>query len=101
MQTRKLAQHIHFKRRVEARFGLQVNRQVIRDIVAMIQSGSLEFAGRAKGAVSAFRIPVGDGRYGVILYDKKTKAPRTILTEQMWERWRTRSISSPSRPAAE
>ena len=82
---KRKAQIWHFRRRVFERFGVRLTNEGVAAVCRMIQDGELPCIGSQSCSRTAFAIPVGDGREAVVIYDKTRKAPRTILTREMWE----------------
>lgn len=81
--TKTEACRIHIKRRFKERFGLDINRHDIRDLVDDIQKGNnILYAKRLTSRVTAFNMNFKNTRC-VVLYDKNRKVPVTVLTPDM------------------
>lgn len=80
--TKLQSQRIHAKRRIEQRFGIQINRHDIREIVNLIQTNRAKFIEKQSNSRSLFSLVFKDNLLYVI-YDKTRKNICTFLTEEM------------------
>lgn len=81
--TKTQASKIHFKNRFKERFGVQINRNDIRELVSDIKEGAnIIKSDRLSLRVTAHTM-IFKRKRCVILYDKVRKVPVTALTIDM------------------
>lgn len=74
-KSKKGGEKIHFKKRFMERFGEEINRHDIKEIVDNIQSGdNVTFVRRDSNRVTLFRTRV-KGHVCIIVYDSDRGAP--------------------------
>ena len=74
---------VHIKRRFKERFGIDINRHDIRELVSNIQSGdNIIREQRLTNRVTAFDMNFKNN-HCVVIYDKIRKVPVTVLTADM------------------
>ena len=76
--TKKMAQKAHFKKRMEERFGVVVNRHDIRHLVEDIMKGDNVFYSRNLSARVSMHSMMFMGKRCNILYDKNRGVPVTV-----------------------
>lgn len=81
MPSKKLAQRIHAKKRLEERYGLTVNRKELREIISLIQGGNACFLERKSTRVTKWQLQY-KGRDIIALYDKNRKNLITVLPQK-------------------
>jgi hypothetical protein len=81
--TKTQSSKIHFKKRFKERFGIEINRNDIRELVSNIKEGSNVI----KSDILSLRVTaytmIFKRKRCVILYDKIRKVPVTALTMDM------------------
>lgn len=68
--SKHVAQRIHAKRRAQQRYGLTLNRQQMRELVAQIQNGKGIFLERQSLRVTLWRVEF-EGRKCKVVYDSR------------------------------
>ena len=81
--TKTEACRVHIKKRFKERFGIDINRHDIRDLVSDIQNGDNVLSSRRlTRRVTVFNMIFKRCRC-TVLYDKDRKVPVTVLTPDM------------------
>ena len=78
MRSKKDCQKAHMKRRVRQRFGIDLNRHDLAEIVSRIQSGQSEFIDRRSLRTARHRLEVKGTTIDVI-YDKSRQTVVSAL----------------------
>ena len=78
IRKKKISQQAHMKRRTLQRFGIELNRHDLADIVATIRAGKSEFIDRRSNRTARHRIKFKDASMDVI-YDNIRKTVVTAL----------------------
>jgi hypothetical protein len=80
MVSKKAAQNIHTKRRALERFGVELNKKDIRQIVSDIQKqkDTVSFVKTISNRVSVWEVSILENK-ALALYDKKRKNLVTLL----------------------
>lgn len=79
---KKLAQRAHAKRRAEQRYGIRMNRDVLRQLIAQIQAGKARVLERQSLRVSVLELCI-DGNPVPLVYDYKRKTIVTFLPKPL------------------
>lgn len=74
----KQARNIHAKRRLEERYGLNINRWQLRDMNLQIQSGKAQFIERQSNSRTVWRVQ-HEGRELFAVYHSGTNSIVTFL----------------------
>lgn len=74
------SERIHAKRRAQERFGLELNRHQLRELVKQIQSGKAEHVETQSNRVSIKRVKF-EGSFYTVAYDKNRQTIITFLPE--------------------
>ena len=75
------SERIHAKRRAKERFGLELNRHQLRELVKQIQSGKAEHLETQSNRVSIKRVKF-EGSFYTVAYDKNRQTIITFLPEE-------------------
>lgn len=86
------AQRVHFKRRVDKRFGIEINRHKHREIVQTIQNGKAKLVGRQSNRLTVWMVEI-QGSEVKVVYDKLRKTLVTAMTPNMTTRVQPRELS--------
>ncbi|MGL4461283.1 MAG: hypothetical protein ACRC1K_03950 [Planctomycetia bacterium] len=82
IQSKTLCQRIHFKRRASARYDLDVNRHLYREMVQMIQNNKAVLINRQSNRVALYRINLLNPALSIlVIYDRNRKTLVTALPE--------------------
>lgn len=79
--TKLQSERMHVKKRFSERFGLSVNRHLLRDFISQIQSQKAIFVERQSLRLTVWEISYENNWYRVI-YDNKRKTLVTVLPKQ-------------------
>lgn len=81
---KKYAQRAHFKRRLEERLGITINRFQRKEIIANIKANRYKFLKRQSSRVTIWEI-VLNGQAFVAVYDSIREELVTVLTMEMYK----------------
>lgn len=88
--SKKIAQKRHAKQRALQRYGIDLNKTLLRTWVEQIHSGSAKFLERQSNRVSVFEITYNDKQIPVV-YDRIRK---TIVTALPTEYYKSLAVPS-------
>jgi hypothetical protein len=75
--SKKVNERLHFKSRFKERFGVEINRHDIRELVNNIRSGdNVTLVERQSARVSIYRTRL-KGHRCIVVYDRNRKSPVT------------------------
>jgi hypothetical protein len=78
--TKLQAERRHFKRRIEQRYGLSLNRKDLYNLSEIIARGLAQLVKQESFRVSVYDVPFKNNRIIRIVYDKMRKSVVTCLT---------------------
>lgn len=86
--SKRAAEKVHFKNAVKSRFGLELNRQDINEIIRRIKTGEETVIQRPSLRLSWYLLTLSkDGSepvLAIVLYDRHRRMLVTAVTEKMW-----------------
>ena len=77
-------QRIHAKKRASERYGLKINREIIKQCIQMIQNGEAKFLCKSSNTRTLFELTL-EGKRVKVVYDKVRKNIATFLPEKIKE----------------
>lgn len=77
-------QRVHAKRRASERYGLIINKEMLKECIAMIQNNKAKFLCKTSRTRSLFELTI-QGKCVKVVYDKIRKNIATFLPEKIRE----------------